>query len=104
MWDVRPRACATYPFWNNHLISPLDWRGAASLCEGIQLGSEPLEINRSQSDVQPDHTVRTTTKLPAAYSSDVHIDSQDSFADIIAAGTDIDSSFHNGEQVLVSLP
>lgn len=37
VWTVRPTACATYPFWNAHLVSAVDWRAAASTCEGISL-------------------------------------------------------------------
>lgn len=33
--EVKPTPCATYPFWNRALWSPVDWNAEGTRCEGI---------------------------------------------------------------------
>jgi len=35
VYEARPAACRTYPFWPENLASPYEWAREASLCEGI---------------------------------------------------------------------
>lgn len=41
IYEVRPRQCRTFPFWQSTLATPLAWRAAAGACEGINR-SAPL--------------------------------------------------------------
>lgn len=40
---ARPTQCATYPFWGPHLASAVDWKVAASQCEGISSHQSHLQ-------------------------------------------------------------
>jgi len=39
IYDVRPRQCATYPFWPEVVLSSKAWRREARRCEGIDRGA-----------------------------------------------------------------
>ncbi len=39
VYDVRPRQCATYPFWPELVMSSKAWRREARRCEGIGKGA-----------------------------------------------------------------
>lgn len=38
--DIKPRQCATYPFWEEVTMHRFTWAQEASLCEGIQPDGE----------------------------------------------------------------
>jgi uncharacterized protein len=44
VYDVRPRQCRTWPFWDSNLRSPRAWAEAAEACPGCNKGDlVPLE-------------------------------------------------------------
>jgi len=45
VYDVRPRQCATYPFWSELVMNSKAWRREARRCEGIDKGTPiPVQI------------------------------------------------------------
>lgn len=52
VYDLRPRQCRSYPFWQANLFSPESWEAEAACCPGIGEG-EPVpaaEIARRAAD------------------------------------------------------
>lgn len=41
IYPVRPMQCRTWPFWNENLKSPEEWRRAAGKCPGIRHAAAP---------------------------------------------------------------
>jgi uncharacterized protein len=41
IYPVRPMQCRTWPFWNENLKSPEEWRRAAGKCLGIRQAAAP---------------------------------------------------------------
>jgi Fe-S-cluster containining protein len=38
IYEVRPRQCRTWPFWESNLLSPEHWEKAQTLCPGASHG------------------------------------------------------------------